>query len=58
MAVIMENEQLVKGKFKELLAESNTGNDFRVFNNIDEIENWYTGLKCSGGRDNGSKTKR
>ena len=44
LAIIMENEQLVKGKFKELLAESNKGNDFRVFNNIDEVENWYSNL--------------
>ncbi len=39
-AVIINDEQKIKGKFKELLAESNKGNDFRVFGNINEAENW------------------
>jgi PadR family transcriptional regulator AphA len=44
-AVIMANEQLIKGKFKEMLAESNKRNDFRVFNSITDAENWLLNLK-------------
>jgi len=40
VAVIITDEQKIKGKFKELLAESNKRNDFRVFSNIEEAENW------------------
>jgi DNA-binding PadR family transcriptional regulator len=44
-AVIIKDEQKIKGKFKELIAESNKRNDFRVFHNIIEAENWLTDLK-------------
>jgi PadR family transcriptional regulator, regulatory protein AphA len=40
VAVVLTSEQKIKGKFKELIAESNRGNDFRVFINIPEAENW------------------
>lgn len=40
VAVVLTREQKIKGKFKELIAESNRGNDFRVFINIPEAENW------------------
>ncbi len=44
-AAIIGNEQIIKGKFKELLAESNKGNDFRVFNSVADAENWLLNLK-------------
>lgn len=44
VAVIITNEQKIKGKFKEVLAESNKGNDFRTFSNIEEAENWLFNL--------------
>ena len=40
VAVIITDDQKIKGKFKELLAEANKRNDFRVFNNVEEAENW------------------
>ncbi|WP_368487922.1 DUF4180 domain-containing protein [Clostridium sp. BJN0013] len=40
VVVVLTSEQKIKGKFKELIAESNKGNDFRVFNNPAEAENW------------------
>ncbi|GMX61795.1 DUF4180 domain-containing protein [Paenibacillus elgii] len=39
-ALIITNEQVVKGRFKELLAEANKGNDFRVFGSAGEAEAW------------------
>lgn len=44
-AVIIKDEQKIRGKFRELLAESNKGNDFRVFSNTVEAENWLLNLK-------------
>lgn len=43
IAMLITSELKIAGKFKELLAESNKGNDFRVFNNKDEAENWLLG---------------
>ncbi|WP_054975647.1 DUF4180 domain-containing protein [Paenibacillus sp. A3] len=43
-AIIITNELIVKGKFKELLAEANKGNDFRVFGSAGEAEGWLLGL--------------
>jgi PadR family transcriptional regulator, regulatory protein AphA len=40
VAVILRSEQRIKGKFKELLAESNKGNAFKAFNSISEAEEW------------------
>jgi hypothetical protein len=31
---------MIQGKFKEMLAESNKGKDFRVFNSMTDAENW------------------
>lgn len=45
VAVIIGDGQKIKGKFKELLAESNRGNDFRVFTSSLEAENWLLDLK-------------
>lgn len=39
-AVVVTDSQKIKGKFKELVAETNRGNSFRVFSNKDEAENW------------------
>lgn len=39
-AAIITSELTIKGNFKEVLAEANRGNDFRVFNNAAEAENW------------------
>lgn len=39
-AVLITDEQKIKGKFKELLAESKKGKDFCVFSDIVEAENW------------------
>jgi PadR family transcriptional regulator, regulatory protein AphA len=44
VAVILPNEYKINGKFKELLAESNKGNDFRTFNNMAEAEKWLLNL--------------
>jgi len=40
VAVILTDKHKVKGKFKELLHESNKGKDFRVFDDIVEAEKW------------------
>jgi hypothetical protein len=45
VALIIPVGQKINGKFKELIAESNKGNDFRVFNTILEAENWLLNLK-------------
>ncbi len=39
-ALVIPDNQKVKGKFKELLAESNKGNSFRVFHSREEAEAW------------------
>jgi hypothetical protein len=43
VAVILKKEQRIMGKFKEFLAEANKGNDFRVFDNSEEAEDWLLG---------------
>jgi PadR family transcriptional regulator, regulatory protein AphA len=40
VAVILRSEQRIKGKFKELLAESNKGNAFKAFNSLSDAEEW------------------
>lgn len=45
VAVILSDAQRIQGKFKELVAETNKGNDFRVFNSTDEAENWLLNQK-------------
>ena len=44
VAAIITNEQEIKGRFKEVLNESNKGNDFRAFRNVEEAENWLLNL--------------
>jgi PadR family transcriptional regulator AphA len=41
IAVMITNESMITGKFKEMVAESNKRNDFRVFTNISDAENWF-----------------
>lgn len=41
VAVVLENDDKVKGKFRELLSESNKGNDFRTFFSAAEAEQWF-----------------
>ncbi len=41
VAVVLENDEKVKGKFKELLSESNKGSDFRTFFSTAEAERWF-----------------
>ncbi|MBO3443887.1 DUF4180 domain-containing protein [Clostridium sp. CCUG 7971] len=40
VSVTIENKNKIQGRFKELLNELNKSNDFRVFNNIRDAENW------------------
>lgn len=42
-AIVAADGSLIKGRMKELLAESNRGNSFRVFASQDEAENWLAG---------------
>lgn len=39
-AVIISDEQQIRGKFKELLTESKKGNNFMVFYDIEEAQKW------------------
>jgi len=39
-AAAMLDEERTKGRFKEFLIESNKGNVFRSFGNLDDAENW------------------
>jgi len=40
-AVVLHEKLKITGKFKEMLAESKKSNDFRVFNNTAEAEDWF-----------------
>lgn len=40
VVAIIENESIIKGRFKELLTELNKSNNFKVFNNTKDVENW------------------
>ncbi|WP_461612064.1 DUF4180 domain-containing protein [Clostridium sp. Marseille-QA1073] len=39
-AAIISNEEKIKGRFGEMVFEANKGNDFRVFKDVIEAENW------------------
>ncbi|CAK4869389.1 unnamed protein product [Aphanomyces euteiches] len=39
-AAVITKEQTIKGRAKEMLAESNKGHDFRAFASVAEAENW------------------
>ena len=40
VAVIIEDEEKLNDRFKEMIMESNKGNNFRTFKNVEEAENW------------------
>lgn len=44
VAVVLTDQQKVKGKFKEFITEANKGNSFRVFCDKEEAENWLLKL--------------
>ncbi|OOM68943.1 DUF4180 domain-containing protein [Clostridium sp. BL-8] len=44
VAVIIENEEKLNDRFKEMIMESNKGNHFRTFKNIEEAEIWISKL--------------
>lgn len=43
-AIILEDEEKVKGRFKEMIIESNKGNQFRTFKSIEDAEIWISKL--------------
>ncbi|HHU50481.1 MAG TPA: DUF4180 domain-containing protein [Firmicutes bacterium] len=47
VAVVMTDQQEVKGKFKEFITETNKGNSFRVFSSKEEAENWFMNTSLS-----------
>lgn len=40
VSAIIEDQDKIQGRFEELIRELNKGNDFRVFNNINDAEKW------------------
>lgn len=42
-AVVVLDENKIKGKFKDLLSESNSGSMFRAYTNFSDAENWLLG---------------
>lgn len=44
VVALIENEKIIKGRFKELLTELSKSNYFRVFNNFNDVENWILKL--------------
>lgn len=40
VAVILPNDEKIKGRFGEMVSETNKGKDFRVFKNVEEAEKW------------------
>ncbi|MFI8706016.1 DUF4180 domain-containing protein [Bacillus sp. NPDC077411] len=44
VAVILENEEKLNNRFKEMIMEANKGNDFRTFKNMTDAENWISSL--------------
>lgn len=45
VSAIIEDKNKIQGRFEELISELNKGNDFRVFNNISDAENWILNVK-------------
>jgi PadR family transcriptional regulator AphA len=39
-AVAVLDKDKVKGKFKDFMAETNSGNTFRVYKSFDKAEHW------------------
>nr|WP_242962973.1 DUF4180 domain-containing protein [Clostridium beijerinckii] len=44
VAVIIDDEEKLNDRFKEMIMESNKGNNFRTFKNIAEAESWISKL--------------
>lgn len=44
VAVILENEEKLNERFKEMIMEANKGNYFRTFKNIADAEIWISNL--------------
>ncbi len=40
MALVVQDESLLEGRFGELVRESNKGNDFRVYDSVQAAEEW------------------
>lgn len=45
VAAIISSEEKINDRFREMSLEANKGNDFRVYKNIAEAENWILNLK-------------
>lgn len=45
VAVIITSEEKISGRFREMVIETNKGNDFRVYKSVAEAENWILSLK-------------
>ncbi|WP_055669013.1 DUF4180 domain-containing protein [Desnuesiella massiliensis] len=45
VAAIISSEEKINDRFREMALEANKGNDFRVYKNITEAENWILNLK-------------
>ena len=45
VSATIEDEKKIQGRFEELLNELNMANDFRVFNNMRDAENWILNIK-------------
>ena len=45
VVAIIVSEEKISGRFREMVIEANKGNDFRVYKNIAEAENWILSLK-------------
>lgn len=43
-AVIIEDEEKLNERFKEMIMEANKGNNFRTFKNITDAETWISNL--------------
>lgn len=45
VSAIIEDKSKIQGRFKELISELNKANDFRVFDNSIDAENWILNTK-------------
>ena len=45
VSATIEDENKIQGRFEELLNELNKANNFRVFNNMRDAENWILNIK-------------
>ncbi|QJA08178.1 DUF4180 domain-containing protein [Romboutsia sp. CE17] len=43
-SAIIEDKNKIEGRFEELVKELNKSNDFKVFNNIVDAENWILNI--------------